>query len=132
MMYAGYSYYSGTYCGSLIPEEKFCYYSSRASEYIDRQTFDRLVKGVPQELADKVSSCCCELAENLYRFSVGGNSAGTGIASEKNGQYSINYRSDAETIAVQLNGSTAGLADLLYAIISRHLGNTGLLYKGVD
>ena len=69
MRYADYGYYSESYGGSLIPEEKFSYYSSRASEYVDQQTYDRLAKGVPEEFADKVSSCCCEIAESLYRFS---------------------------------------------------------------
>ena len=135
MRYADYGYYSESYGGSLIPEEKFSYYSSRASEYVDQQTYDRLAKGVPEEFADKVSSCCCEIAESLYRFSSvygSGNGAGTNIASEKNGQYSITYRSSAESISAELNGSGAGLSDLLYSIISKHLGTTGLLFKGVD
>ncbi|MBQ6169787.1 MAG: hypothetical protein IJK30_07520 [Ruminococcus sp.] len=138
MIYASYSYYSGTYGGSLIPEERFSYYSARASEYIDQQTFDRLVKGIPEELTDKVSSCCCELAENLYSFSAASsgseNNGGavSGIASEKIGQYSITYRSAAENISAMLNGSGAGLLDLLYSVISKHLGSTGLLYRGVE
>ncbi len=134
MSYAGYIYYSGTYCGSLIPEEKFSYYSARASEYIDKQTFDRLLSGVPQELANKVSSCCCELAENIYRFAPISpeNSSSADIASEKVGQYSVSYRSGSEKISSMLGKKDAGLTDLLYSILSKHLGTTGLLYKGVD
>lgn len=135
MSYANYAYYSANYGGSLIPEEKFSYYSARASEYMDQQTYDRLSAGVPAELTNKVSSCCCELAESLYRFSSvygSGNGAGTNIASEKNGQYSITYRSSAESISAELNGSGAGLSNLLYNIVSKHLGMTGLLYRGVD
>lgn len=69
MRSADYTYYVETYGGSMIPERDFQYYAARASEYIDQQTFDRLTKGVPQEFADKVSSCCCEAAEKLYCFS---------------------------------------------------------------
>lgn len=138
MNYANYSYYSGIYGGSMIPEEQFDYYSARASEYIDQQTFDRLVSGVPQELTSKVSSCCCELAENIYRFvpisseNSSNVATGTDIASEKVGQYSISYRSDSEKISSILGKKDAGLSDLLYSITSKHLGSTGLLYKGVD
>ena len=137
MSYANYAYYSANYGGSLIPEEKFSYYSARASEYIDQQTYDRLSAGVPAELTNKVSSCCCELAENIFRFSaVSGSGAGTNIVSEKNGQYSVSYQSASEMISSQLNGKIdgkgAGLCNLLYNIVSKHLGMTGLLYRGVD
>ena len=135
MSYAAFSDYSATYGGSLIPEEKFSYYSARASEYIDQQTFDRLVSGVPQELTDKVSSCCCEIAENIYRFSAtsttNGSKTGAAISSEKNGQYSVTYCSASENISSQLNGKASGLTDLLYSVIYKHLGTTGLLYTGV-
>lgn len=86
MRYADYTYYVETYGGSMIPERDFQYYAARASEYIDQQTFDRLTKGVPQEFADKVSSCCCEAAEKLYCFSASASGGGTGsdVSSEKN------------------------------------------------
>ena len=133
MIYADFAYYSASYGGSLISNDKFSYYAARASEYIDQQTYDRLAKGVPAELTNKVSSCCCEIADSLYRFSAdNANGSGAGIASEKNGQYSITYRSDSEKISAMLNGKGAGLSDLLYNIASKHLGMTGLLYKGVD
>lgn len=138
MSYASYSYYSDTYGGSMIPEEQFDYCSARASEYIDQQTFERISNGVPEKLTSKVSSCCCELAEDIYRFSAvftgGGSSSGvgSGISSEKVGQYSVTYRSGAETISSLLNGGDSGLTDLLYSTISKHLCNTGLLFKGVE
>ena len=138
MSYADYAFYSGTYSGSLIPEDQFGFYAARASEYIDQQTYNRISSEVPEELASRVSACCCELAENIYRFSAvsssGGTSSGAGadISSEKVGQYSITYCTGAETISALLNGNDSGLNDLLYSIINKHLGNTGLLYKGVD
>lgn len=136
MSYADYAYYSESYGGTLIPEEQFGFCAARASEYIDQQTFDRLVNGVPEELTSKVSSCCCELAENLYRFSAvtsdGGNSSGADISSEKIGQYSVTYRTGTETISSLLSGTDSGLNDLLYSVANRHLGSTGMLYKGVD
>nr|DAG37930.1 MAG TPA: Head Tail Connector Protein [Caudoviricetes sp.] len=134
MRYADYTYYVETYGGSMIPERDFQYYAARASEYIDQQTFDRLTKGVPQEFADKVSSCCCEAAEKLYCFSASasGGGAGSDVSSEKIGQYSVTYHSAADTISSMLNGSDAGMSDLLYSIVGRHLGSTGLLYRGVD
>ena len=51
---------------------------------------------------------------------------------KKIGQYSVTYHSAADTISSMLNGSDAGMSDLLYSIVGRHLGSTGLLYRGVD
>ncbi len=137
MNFANYTYYSEAYGGSLLSEEQFNYYAGRASEYINQQTFDRISVAVPEALTTKVSACCCELAENLYRFSStssgsGNSGAGCNVSSEKVGQYSITYHSTAESISGKLNGSEAGLLDLLYNVICKHLASTGLLYRGVE
>ncbi|WP_173332236.1 hypothetical protein [Ruminococcus flavefaciens] len=139
MSYASFSYYSETYGGSMIPEERFDYYAARASEYIDHYTFDRLVKGVPEELTNKVSSCCCELAESIYTYASitdGSAVAGAGtIASESNGKYSVTYQNGSDRIGVisaRLHGGQSGLEDIYGTVIHKHLDITGLLYSGVD
>ena len=117
MIYADYSYYTEQFCGKLIPQERFEYLSARASEYIDWQTFGRLESGVPDEYLDKVKKCCCALAESEFEFRMNGN-----ISSEKNGSYSVTYSAKSD------NAHNAEKS----LVIARYLGNTGLLYRGVD
>ncbi len=119
MIYADYQYYKERFCGSLIPQERFEYLSARASEYIDWQTFGRLESGVPDEYSEKVNKCCCALAESEFQSESSHNG---NISSEKVGSYSVTFsvKSDVERNAEKNR------------IISRYLGNTGLLYRGVD
>lgn len=146
MKYADYYYYKNEYCGGLIPEESFDSCSARASEYINMHTFDRITEGYMQAnpaAALKIRSCCCELAENIYKYSglaskgengsVKDNAAA--ISSEKIGQYSVTYQSESEEQAKKLSlaiGSDGNLDKLYYGIILKHLGNTGLMFRGVD
>lgn len=144
MKYADFTCYKDEYCGSLIPEESFDFCSARASEYIDMHTFSRITDGYMQEntaAASRIRSCCCELAESIYSYTVrtgdaeNSGGASSGIASEKIGQYSVNYRSEAEEQADKLAlavGSGGDLGKLYYSIILKHLGSTGLMFRGVD
>lgn len=119
MIYADYQYYRERFCGSLIPHERFEYLSARASEYIDWQTSGRLESGVPDEYSEKVKKCCCALAESEFQSESAQNG---NISSEKVGSYSMTYstKNDDKRNAEKNR------------IISRYLGNTGLLYRGVD
>lgn len=119
MIYADYQYYKEQFCGNLIPQERFKYLSARASEYIDWQTFGRLESGVPDEYSGKVKKCCCALAESDFQSESAQNG---NISSEKVGSYSVTFsgKSDDERNAEK------------HRVISRYLGNTGLLYRGVD
>lgn len=138
-IFADYAYYSGTYGGDLIPEEKYPSVASKATDRINAATFGRIEKGVPTEHEEVVKRCCCELAEQIYPItleaaftSASGNSSSGIIASETNSKYSVSYRSSSEVLGAQLKGATAGLDDVCLAIILRHLGRTGLLFRGVD
>ena len=120
MIYADYRYYKEQFHGVLIPEAEFEYNAARASEYIDWQTFDRITdKYMENESAAalKIKSCCCVLAEAEYSFSRRAD-----ISSEKNGSYSVTYSAK----------SSSDHSAEKSCIISRYLGNTGLLYRGVD
>ena len=139
MSYADFAYYSEVYGGSLIPQDKFPSLAEKASDRIDAATFGRLENGVPEEYEKNVKRCCCELAENIYNYSAlsdGSAIAGAGtIASENIGKYSVTYRSGSEqisAISAQLHGGSAGIEDIYKDIIMRHLGRTGLLFRGVD
>ncbi len=119
MTYADYSYYREQFHGSLIPETEFEYSAARASEYIDWQTFDRITDEYMENEAAalKIKSCCCALAESEYSFNQRAD-----ISSEKNGSYSVTYsaKSDGSHITEKSR------------IIAMYLGNTGLLYRGID
>ena len=139
MTYADYGYYTGEYGGKMISEADFPVYSGKASDRIAAMTFGRLEDSVPEEYSDNVKRCCCELAECIFTYA--GISDGSafegagGIASETNGKYSVTFRSGAErlsAVSVMLHGGTSGLEDIYADIIRRHLGRTGLLYRGVD
>ena len=136
MSYADFAYYSEVYSGSLIPQEKFQSLAEKASDRIDAATFGRLENGVPEEYEKNIKRCCCELAESIYSYSAlsdGSAIAGT-IASENIGKYSVTYRSGTEqisAISAQLHGGSAGIEDIYKDIIMRHLGRTGLLFRGI-
>lgn len=117
MIYADYNFYKEQFCGRSIPQDDFRYFAARASEYIDAATFGRLEKGIPEEYVKKIQSCCCALAETEYRFDQKSD-----ISSEKNGSYSVTYSAK--------NSSDHNAEKK--RIIAMYLGNTGLLYRGVD
>ena len=135
-MYADYSYYTGEYGGSLIPETDWNYTSGKAGDQIDSMTFGRLHEGVPEPCTVQVRRCCCELAELLYIAVVlpmrAGTENGTGqlISTETNSTYSVTYR-NASVISASTSGEASGTEQLMNEVIRKHLGGTGLLYKGV-
>ena len=133
-MYADYSYYSGTYGGTIVPEESWNCAAGKASDRIDAAVFGRLASGIPAEFETQIKRCCCELAELYYSnvlLPASENSSGQAISTETNNTYSVTYRSVADTSAAFLHGSSAGLEDLAQSIIMKHLGRTGLLFRGV-
>lgn len=138
MAYADFSYYKEFYAGTKITEEStFRHVAERASDYLDARTFGRLCDGIPVEYTAQVKRCCCEMAEQIYSVSLAAVSAEGTVssmsakASESIGAYSVTYRSPADNISAQLHGESAGLEDVLQSIIGKHLGRTGLLYRGV-
>lgn len=136
-MYADYEYYSSQFGGSVVPEDLWVRAAGDASDRMDAATFGRLENGIPADHETKVKRCCCEMAEQIYSVSLAAVSAeGTASsmsakASESIGAYSVTYCSAADGIAAQLHGESAGLEDVLQSIIGKHLGRTGLLYRGV-
>lgn len=136
-MYADYSYYTGDYGGSLVPEDGWTNAAGKASDWMDAATFGRLADGIPAEWETQVRRCCCELAETYYSSVILPQSAaaenGTGqmISTETNNTYSVTYRSASDSVSALLHGSEAGLEDVLHSIVMKHLGRTGLLFRGL-
>ena len=126
MIYADYSYYTGTYYGNMIPEADFMRCAARASDYIDRLTLDRAsayVEAHPED--EKVKKACCAAAEQYYMIGIARENAaadGGEIASESVGSHSVTYRSAAE--------SEANLEAVLHKAVTSYLATTGLLYRG--
>ncbi|MBR0483943.1 MAG: hypothetical protein IJJ69_04085 [Oscillospiraceae bacterium] len=136
MIYADYPYYTESFGGSVIPEPAWNRTAGKASDYLDAATFGRLADGIPEKYADSVRRCECEIAEYLYTYAEALMKAGTGQAGAKSyeqiGAYSVNYASVSDSISALMNGSSAGLDSLIQEIIMKHLGRTGLLYRGLD
>lgn len=138
MAYADFPYYQDFFKGTLIQsEETFRTFAERASEFIDTVTFDRLQdKNILDTYQIKVSSCACALAEQFFRrntaFSNGIPSADDmPKTSESIGAYSVSFANPYDYLQ-ELSMSDSDFKKSLKSVILRYLGNTGLLYRGVD
>ncbi|HWT27620.1 MAG TPA: hypothetical protein VN131_06745 [Mobilitalea sp.] len=114
--YADSAYYSNTYKGAVIDTASFDLYARKATLEIKKYTFNRVDD---TEIPEEVKTCCCELAETIYKSDPLNHN---GISSEKVGEYSVSYESQAE-IDAKLEGDTR-------TIIYNWLAMTGLLYRG--
>ncbi len=102
-----------------------CYCSGRA-EIVPKTDFDFFVRRATDELSamctgeilpvheESIKNCICEMAEKLFEMERLGNKK-----SESIDGYSVSYRDDEQNTGK------------LWRIASKHLMNTGLLYKGV-
>lgn len=128
-MYADFTFYSVTFYGDTIPEDKFDKYATRASDFIDYLTWNKA-----QAMADDpaVQKCCCALAEQYMSIDALKTAASAKvtedgiIASESVGSHSRSFRNGTEAEQAVQEAEKA-----LAAIARRYLLPTGLLYRGV-
>lgn len=135
MVYADYTYYSGTYMGT-VSEGDFPRLAVRASSFIDYYTRDKAA-GAPD--TDAVKMCCCalvdkyaviEAAQALAQKNLASAAAGDAeVKSETVGGYSRTLATGGESALSALN-ATDGTKKLLAAVCNEYLANTGLLYRG--
>lgn len=118
MAYADYDYYTSVY-GGTMPEADFNRLARQSSAYLDRVTFDRIDTGLPDNVMGRVKDACCALAD-AYLL----NENGGGVASESNDGISVHY--------VNSGGNAKNDNQRLSEAAALYLGNTGLLYRGVD
>lgn len=118
MIYADFSYYKDTYCGEMA-EGDFKRLSRSASAYLDSVTFDRIAAVTDEKIKEKVKEACCAVADALLR-----KEQRDGIAAESNDGVSITY--------VTYTSETNAEEQRLYRAAVLYLGNTGLLYRGVE
>ena len=106
-------YYNEYNCGNdgTIPSEKFEYYIAKAW----RELKFLLTSDYSAEHEKEVKFTVCEIAEELYRLD-----DKKGVQSENIDGYSVTY---ADNNDAKRN---------IRMLVARRLGNTGLLYLGVD
>lgn len=125
-MYADYEFYTTEYYGSMIPEADYNAAAERGSEYIDYITRNGAsAEGLSESAQTAIKKCNCALAEAYTVINKAKSAAVSDngeLASQTVGAWSATYRSGAE-IAKDSESS-------LYAIATRYLAATGLLYRG--
>lgn len=138
MTYADFPYYQDFFKGTLIQsEETFRTFAERASEFIDTATFDRLADEKLFELhKTKIQKCACALAEQYFHRNI---AFADGIpsaddmpkTSESIGAYSVSFANPYDYLQ-ELSMSDSDFKKALKSTVLRYLGNTGLLYRGVE
>jgi hypothetical protein len=125
--YTDYTYYTGTYLGSIIASTDFAALALRASAYLDRLTFDRtapvVTAATDTTTIDKIKMAVCAIAELLAKD--GDTITGTvidGVQSESLGESSITFNpksSAQKTFSMKM-----------LQVAELYLGSSSLLYKG--
>ena len=135
MVYADYTYYSGTYMGT-VSEGDFPRLAVRASSFLDYYTQNRAKDNAD---LDAVKMCCCALVDQYAVIeaaqALAGKTLGTAaeggaeLKSETVGGYSRTLSSGGESAAAAL-GAADGAKSILAAACREYLAHTGLLYRG--
>jgi len=124
--FADYSFYVTTFGGSSIPLADYSVLSLRASYEVERHTLERasaaITAGTDTALIEKIKMATCAAAEALYS-NASASTAPSNVASERVGDYSVNYAGADELSAYE--------AKAVAAAIERYLGLSGLLFRGV-
>lgn len=129
MIYACFTDYLSLYYGNVFTDEnEFNRCASRASDYLNRLTMNRVQDYmVLHPDSEEVKKATCALAEvyaGISNARANALSADGEIASESVGGHSVSYRSGLET--------SATLETELRKIAQSYLAMTGLLYRGVS
>lgn len=136
-MYADFSFYQDAFKGILITDEAtFQTFSERASEFIDTATFDRLAD---EELLNrhkiKIQKCVCALTELFFKRNIALNGVlnhdNMPETSESIGAYSVSRANPLDYVQ-EVSMTDSDFQKSLKSTVLRYLGNTGLLYRGVE
>ena len=135
MVYADYTYYFGTYMGT-VSEENFPRLAVRASSFLDYYTRNRAADNAD---LDAVKMCCCALVDKYEVIEAAQALAMKNLAnaaendaevkSETVGSYSRTLATGGESALSALN-ATDGAKKLLAETCMEYLAHTGLLYRG--
>ena len=99
-----------------MAEGDFKRLSRSASAYLDSVTLDRIPSVTDEKIMEKVKDACCAVADVLLL-----KEQRDGIAAETNDGVSVTYATEGKTDE-----------ERLYQAAVLYLGNTGLLYRGVE
>ena len=153
MAYCDYDFYTNKYLGNVITEADFPRLSERASEKLDRLTFDRLsmsedgtIETLDEKTSTKVKKAVCKLAEILNDIDVYEKASrelagyeqtengqrGKVITSVSSGSESISYsvKETSNSIVGAVLTDKKAQERLFYDIAVEYLSGTGLLYAG--
>lgn len=131
-MYADHKYYeTGCLLGRspVIPEDVYPYWEKQAERVLNQYTLSRLVADF-NLITDEVKDCTCELAELLYQADTVSQKA-----AEQGGGLLSSYSNDGQSGTFDLSQSSyteEGKKRKTQEIIYKYLGNTGLLYRGMQ
>ena len=115
-MKVDYSFYADPYGGNRISEDDWNRISQKAEQRLDSYTVGRCPGDWEGESWSKRAKCAvCEMAEILY------------VDGKRNGKTSEN--TDGYSVSYDTGKSLSGT---LYDVARVYLGDTGLLYAGVD
>lgn len=105
-----------------IPDAEFPYWVMLASGEIRQRTFNRVDS--LDKIPDEVGMCCCELAEKMYSVE---------SVKDENGMILKSYGNDGETGTYKTDDlSESGVRRSITRIVRKWLGNTDLMYCGVE
>lgn len=129
MPYADFTYYSGTYFGTAIPQDKFPYYARQASMLINALTFGRTEAVAASLLPDAVKDATCKAAELYAEYEARKSNAAAAtrnglVKSENNDGYSVSY-ADYDASAEKEEAE-----DAIGRELAIYLASTGLMYRG--
>ena len=133
MAYADYSYYETGYLlgrSPVVSEEDFPFFEKQAEKELDKYTFGRL-RADESLVSDDVKDCACAIAELLYKADKASSAADShGLSGPL-----VSWSNDGESGSVDLSNSvytSTGKQAEISRMVFLYLGNTGLLYRGVE
>ncbi len=132
-MYAKYSYYENkylTWTEPVIPDNDFRFWEKQARREIDARTFNR-IRADEGLITEDVKDCTCAIAELLYKA----NSLSEQARKEGAPGLLSSYSNDGESGTFALDQSVyteTGKKKEINRLVHQYLGNTGLLYAGVN
>ena len=119
-------YYVNTYKGVAVPADSFYFYADRATTAVEFHTFERagviVTANTDTATITKIKMATCAAADALYNADSQAN--GGSIASEKVGDYSVNFAVSPDT-ALTVNAKVSNA-------MREYLAFTGLLFRGFE
>ena len=136
MVYADYGYYTGTYLGTLVCNDKFPRLAVRASSFLDYYTSGKAQKNAD---LDAVKMACCALVDQYAMIDAAQAAAvknitaaadgAAAVKSETVGSYSRTLATGGETALSALT-TAESIRKTLAETAAEYLAHTGLLYRG--